>query len=201
MEKPVTASEPVAVRLAAVEAVTPMPDVPLPAREMDRSFVPEPADKAARRLTPPVGPLPVSEMLPVVAVMRPAAVVVMPCAAEDLPMRLMSPEEVVSAPASEMPAELVAVPAPKPTVLSKSIRPVSVIPAVVLIGAPLVRMRKPVRPVPVAVIAALTETAEVLVPAVPPVGAEAVLSSVRIAALLELFVMVSAVLTVMVPLA
>ena len=143
MEKPVTESEPVAVRLAAVEAVTPMPDVPLPAREMDRSFVPEPADKAARRLTPPVGPLPVSEMLPVVAVMRPAAVVVMPCAPEDFPTSVMSPEEVVSAPASEMPSERVAVPTPRPTVLLKSISPVSEIPAVVLMGAPLVRMRRP----------------------------------------------------------
>ena len=110
---------------------------------MDRSFVPEPADKAARRLTPPVVPLPVSERLPVVAVMRPAAVVVMPCAPADRPTRVMSPEVLVSAPASEMPSERVAVPTPRPTVLLKSISPVSEIPAVVLMGAPLVRMRRP----------------------------------------------------------
>ena len=71
--------DPVAVRLAAAtEALTPSPAVALPATVMSRNFVPEPADKAARRLTPPVVPLPVSVMLPLVAVIRPAAVVVMP---------------------------------------------------------------------------------------------------------------------------
>ena len=138
-----TVSEPVAVRLAAVEAVTPMPDVPLPTKVMARSFVPEPADKAARRLTPPDVPLPVSEILPVVAVMRLAPVVKMPCAPVDLPTRVISPEALVSTPESEMPSERVAVPTPRPTVLLKSIRPVSEIPAVVLMGAPLVRMRRP----------------------------------------------------------
>jgi hypothetical protein len=143
VENPVTVSEPVAVRLAAAEAVTPMPDVPLPARVMARSFVPEPADKAARRLTPPVVPLPVREMLPVVAVMRLAPVVVIPCAPEERPMRVMSPEVLVSTPESEMPSAALATPTPRPTVLLKSIRPVSEIPAVVLMGAPLVRTRRP----------------------------------------------------------
>ena len=201
MARPVSWSEPVAVRLAAVAVRTPEPVVALPAKVIARSLVPEPADKAAKRLTPPVVPLPVRVILPVVAVIRPAAVVTMPCAPEERPTRVMSPAEVLSTPASEIPAEAVAVPAPRPTVLSKSIKPVSVMPAVVLMGAPLVRTRKPVWLVPVAVIAALTETADVLVPAVPPVGAEAVLSSVRIAAVLVLLAMVSAVLTVMVPLA
>jgi hypothetical protein len=82
-------------------------------------------------------------MLPVVAVMRLAAVVKMPCAPEDFPTRVMSPEVLVSAPEREMPSAAFAVPTPRPTVLLKSIRPVSVMPAVVLIGAPLVRTRRP----------------------------------------------------------
>ena len=138
-----TVSGPVAVRLAAAEAVTPIPEVPLPARVMARSFVPEPADKAARRLTPPVVPLPVSEMLPVVAVIRLAPVVKMPWAPEDFPTRVISPEVLVSTPESEMPSAAFATPTPRPTVLLKSIRPVSEIPAVVLMGAPLVRTRRP----------------------------------------------------------
>ena len=92
---------------------------------------------------PPVVPLPVREMLPVVAVMRLAAVVKMPCAPEDFPTRVISPEVLVSTPASEMPSATFATPTPRPTVLLKSIRPVSEIPAVVLMGAPLVRTRRP----------------------------------------------------------
>ena len=131
------------MRLAAAAAVMPMPDVPLPAKVIARSFVPEPADKPAKRLTPPVGPLPVSEMLPLLAVMRLAPVVVMPCAAAERPTRVMSPEVLVSKPESEMPSAALAVPTPRPTVLLNSIRPVSEIAAVVLMGAPLVRMRRP----------------------------------------------------------
>ena len=195
-----SASDPVAVSPAAAVVVTPEPVVALPAKVIARSLVPEPADKAAKRLTPPVVPLPVRVILPVVAVIRPAAVVTIPWAPEDLPTRVMSPAEVLSTPPSEIPAEAVAVPAPRPTVLSKSMSPVSEMPAEVLIGAPLVRIRSPVWLVPVALMAALMLMAEVLVPAVPPVGPEAVLSSVRTAAVPELLAKVSAPLTVMVPL-
>ena len=143
MARPVSWSEPVAVRLAAVAVRTPEPVVALPVKVIARNFVPEPANKAAERLTPPVVPLPVSEMLPVVAVIRLAAVVTIPCAPEERPTRVMSPEVVLSEPASEMPSAAFATPTPRPTVLLKSIRPVSAIPAVVLMGAPLVRMRRP----------------------------------------------------------
>ena len=138
-----SASDPVAVSPAAAVVVTPEPVVALPAKVIARSLVPEPADKAAKRLTPPVVPLPVRVILPVVAVIRPAAVVTIPWAPEDLPTRVMSPEVVLSEPASEMPSAALARPTPRPTVLLKSIRPVSAIPAVVLMGAPLVRMRRP----------------------------------------------------------
>ena len=138
-----SASEPVAVSPAAALVMTPCPTVLLPVSVITRTFVPEPADKAAKRLTPPVVPLPVSVILPFVAVIRPAAVVTMPCAPEERPTRVMSPEVVLSEPASEMPSAALARPTPRPTVLLKSIRPVSAIPAVVLMGAPLVRMRRP----------------------------------------------------------